>query len=247
MDSSDKDEALKMLLDLAGELGRAPSRKDFADKYGVQCCNKIWRNWNHWPEFVTEAGLDAASIKHCRAMFSDAELFKMVNDLAEKLGRVPSRKDFLALDGMFSGQALNQRFGPWCNFLKAAGLKQTKCTDAYLIRQAKMLTDKLGRTPSPKDFDENVPAAKARECVKRFGSWKNYLAAAGLRRRKYTKAELIRQLQEMTQELGRVPTSTEFNVSRKSASTMSCVRQFGSWNHFLEAAGLPVIYNKRVS
>lgn len=247
MDDSDRNEAMKMLLDLANELGRTPSRNDFADKYGAKRCIGIWRNWDHWSDFVIEAGLDTVSIKHCRAMFSDTELFKKVNDLAEQLGRVPSRKDFLALDGMFSGQALNRRFGPWKNFLKAAGLKQQRCTDAYLIRQAILLTEKLGRTPSAKDFNENVPGVNARECIRRFGSWANYLAAAGMRRRKYSKGELIRQLQEMTQELGRVPTSTEFNISRKSASTMSCVRQFGSWNHFLEAAGLPVIHSKKVS
>ena len=247
MDSNSKEEAFRMLLYLADELGRTPSRKEFSDEYGVQCSHKIWRNWKHWSKFVTEAGLDTASIKVRQEAFSDTELFEMAHGLAEKLGRVPTRKDFLALDGMFTGQALSQRFGPWSNFLKAAGLKQPKCSNAYLIRQAKMLTEKLGRTPSAKDFDEYVPAVKARECIKRFGSWTNYLAAAGMRRRKYSKSELIRQLQEMAQEFGRVPTSTEFNNNRKSASTMSCVRQFGSWNRFLVAAGLPVIYNRKVS
>jgi hypothetical protein len=57
-------------------------------------------------------------------------------------------------------------------------------------------------------------------------------------RKRYTKAELIKQVQGYAAELGRTPTSPEFEANNNTASAITVAKYFGGWVEFLEAAGL---------
>ena len=60
----------------------------------------------------------------------------------------------------------------------------------------------------------------------------------------WSRDELIVQVQMLAKELGRTPTIKEFDQDPRTASFHTVVNRFGSWNKFLEAAGLKV-NNKR--
>lgn len=78
--------------------------------------------------------------------------------------------------------------------------------------------------------------------VKRFGGWRKALSCAGFDPSKaqllYQDSDLLDELKRVAQQLGRTPSSTEFNEhSQMSASTVS-QRFGGSWATACRAAGL---------
>ena len=54
---------------------------------------------------------------------------------------------------------------------------------------------------------------------------------------KLTREELIQQLLDLAEELGRTPKYMEFRYDPRTASYYVIRREFGNWNNFLEAAG----------
>lgn len=114
----------------------------------------------------------------------------------------------------------------------------SRYTKEELIKILQKKAKELGRSPKQKEVKQS-------ETIKRvFGSFNKGLEAAGLTTRKksdqiYTKEELIAILQQKSKELGRVPKQKEV----KQCGTI--VRQFGSFNNGLEAAGLVVERIKR--
>ena len=114
-------------------------------------------------------------------------------------------------------------------------------TDEDLFEQARMLARELGRTPKKLEFDIDDRTASSKLCEDRFGSWKQFIILAGLSPRKptgFTDEEIIGQLLSLARDLGRLPTSMEFKNSKKTTSLTTCYKHFGSWEGFLEAAGL---------
>lgn len=72
------------------------------------------------------------------------------------------------------------------------------------------------------------------------------LAETGLRPNKIGHAgdlldeDLILQIRELARELGRTPTMQEFNECKDTVSVMTTLKHFGSWNAFLQEAGLAI-------
>lgn len=61
----------------------------------------------------------------------------------------------------------------------------------------------------------------------------------------YTRDELIEQLKQKAQELGRTPKASEVNADNKMAAATTLANTFGTYNNALEAAGLEAIQYKR--
>ncbi|MBO1305700.1 hypothetical protein JZO70_05995 [Enterococcus sp. 669A] len=72
--------------------------------------------------------------------------------------------------------------------------------------------------------------------VSRYGSWKSFLQAAGLKldypEDTVSDEHLIMLVQKKAAELGRSPTTKEFGYSSLA------MKRYGSWRHFLQVAGL---------
>ena len=177
--------------------------------------------------------------------WSDEELITQVQMLAKELGRTPSKREFYKDPRIASAYTASSRFGSWNKFLEAAGLEanqvKTKVSDEELITQVQMLAKELGRTPSKREFYKDPRIASAYTASSRFGSWNKFLEAAGLKTNKRTdiaNEELIAQVQMLAKELGRTPTYREFDKDPRIASADTASSRFGSWNKFLEAAGL---------
>ena len=110
-----------------------------------------------------------------------------------------------------------------------------------MIRQVQMLAKELGRAPMLKEFHDDRRVASINTVRKYFSYWNDFLKEAGLEvayRRNYSGDEMIRQVQMLAKELGRIPTCMEFNNDPRLACYGTVRRYFGGWNDFLEYAKL---------
>ena len=131
--------------------------------------------------------------------------------------------------------------------------KVVEYTHEELIQQLRNEFDRFGRAPTGRDIDEaskEKRTASSNTFRQAFGSWNKALKAAGLEvlhRRSYSKAELIQQLKDEFERLGRVPTTkdiTSTSKENKTASSGTFQNVFGSWKKALEAAGLEVTWKR---
>ena len=116
-----------------------------------------------------------------------------------------------------------------------------------LIEQLKTLHEKLGRVPTSGDVNKSSKAghtANVSTFASVFGSFNNALSAAGLQANKvgkYTKKELILQLQTLSVELGRTPSGEmldELAKEGRCANSSTFRTHFGSLGDAFAAAGL---------
>jgi len=131
---------------------------------------------------------------------------------------------------------------------------RTGYTREMLIQQLRKLAQELHRVPQYRDvarLSREGRCASEKTFVEFFGSFNAALRAAGLKVARvvgYTKADLIRQLQELAVEIGRTPMYEEVRAASaakrsdsfgvKFASAGAYNRVFGSWQAGITAAGL---------
>ncbi|MFB7351122.1 homing endonuclease associated repeat-containing protein [Bacillus thuringiensis] len=211
-----KEELIKIIQEKARELHRAPKSIE------IKQSTSIYRKFGSWNKVLEAAGL--ATYK--RECFTKEDCIVLIQEKAKALGRIPKIEEMTKISIIY------KKFGSWKKALEAAGLATYKreCftkEDCIVLIQEKAKA--LGRTPKIEEM------TKISIIYKKFGSWKKALEAAGLpalKKRGYTKEELIEIIQEKARELHRAPKSTEIKQST------SIYRKFGSWNKVLEAAGL---------
>ncbi|MBC2148071.1 homing endonuclease associated repeat-containing protein [Listeria booriae] len=111
--------------------------------------------------------------------------------------------------------------------------KMKRYSNEYLIEEIQLLAKRLGHTPRAKDFKHYNTASS------RFGSWKNFIEAAGLPAHKARKTksinsryELAKAAQEQAMTLRRAPSSYEFKY------THIVYEYFSSWDEFIKFTGL---------
>lgn len=121
----------------------------------------------------------------------------------------------------------------------------------FLLAELKRVAHELGKMPTMSEF-RKLAAVSPETLVNRFGSWADALASAGFDPAKaritYYDLDMIEELRRVAEELGRTPSTTEFNqMSGFSASTVS-QRFGGSWEAACRAADLkPFVSTSRSS
>ncbi|MBO1306312.1 hypothetical protein JZO70_09080 [Enterococcus sp. 669A] len=202
---------------MAAELGRIPTNKEFKQKHTAVS------RYGSWNEFLCQAGLKP---KRSETTLSNEKLISLIQELAAKLGHVPSAEEFLHTKGA------TYRFGGWIKFLQEAGFDLSKfdrrLSNQELIELVQLKAAELGRSPIVREFQYGQMAAS------RYGTWGKFMESAGLKsfKARLSYSELIELLLERTAELGRVPKKEEFEFSKRA------INKFGSWNTFLVDAGL---------
>ena len=155
---------------------------------------------------------------------------------------MPTKAEFNADKRTASADTAKNRFESWNKFAEAAGLEVAVIDTSKegLIKQLQMLAKELGRVPTIKEFKADKRTASDDTARNRFESWSKFVEAAGFEVAVIdtSKEGLIRQLQMMTEELGRVPTKAEFNANKRTASASTAKNRFESWSKFVKAAGL---------
>ena len=239
------EELIAQIRILATELGRTPTGREFDENPNTASTHTATAHFGSWNQFLEAAGLEVNQRMYNTV--TDQKLIAQVQMLAEELGKVPSSTEFNKDPRTPNATTAISHFGSWNKFLEAAGLEVNRrmcntVTDQKLIAQVQMLAEELGKVPSSTEFNRDPRTAGVTTVIRNFGSWNKFLEAAGLKvnQRNITDKELIAQIQMLAKELGKVPSRPEFNKDPRTASATTVGSHFGSWNKFLEAAGLKV-------
>ena len=176
-----------------------------------------------------------------------AELQRLEGDL----GRTPRVRD-MEKDGKYAFTTYQDRFGSWKKAIDAAGIDRPEMelpiSDDELLEELDRLADEYGAPPTIEDVREHsgVPSPIYED---RFSTFESAVEAAGYdpattkqdsgREPEFSDGELIATLQELAEELGRSPTSTDVSTHTDYSRSPFYNRLGSSWEEILAAADLP--------
>jgi len=123
-----------------------------------------------------------------------------------------------------------------------AGIRK-RYSDAEILGQLKACAERLGRSPTMREFAEDAGTTiHPQTVIERFGSWNRAKRAAGLVPRRFaTKEELLRCLRDLGEKLGRTPTAKDVDANRGIVPSKSLYwHTFGSLTNALREAGFDV-------
>ena len=123
-----------------------------------------------------------------------------------------------------------------------AGIRK-RYTDEEILRQLRESAERLGRSPTMREFAGDAQATvHPQTVIEHFGSWNAAKRRAGLVPRRFaTREELLGQLQALGDELGRTPTARDIDARKGSMPSKSLLwHTFGSLAGALREAGYDV-------
>ncbi len=123
-----------------------------------------------------------------------------------------------------------------------AGLRR-RYTNDEILEELRGSAERLGRSPTMREFADDAGARiHPQTVIEHFGTWNAAKRAAGLFPRRFlTRDDLLAQLRELGEELGRTPRTSDLTARRRtmpSASTYT--HTFGSLANALREAGFDV-------
>lgn len=126
--------------------------------------------------------------------------------------------------------------------------------EASIIAEIQRVATRLGPAPITQDAFQEVARVSPSTCVRRFGGWREALAAAGLedryagrpisermrdqRARALTREDIIAELQKAARKIGRDTVTRKDVLRHTQLGERLILNRFGSWQTALEAAGL---------
>ena len=123
-----------------------------------------------------------------------------------------------------------------------AGIRK-RYSDEQILAELQASAKRLGRSPTMREFaaDEET-TVHPQTVIEHFGSWNNAKREAGLVPRRFaTRAELLRLLTELGEELGRTPTAKDIDSRKGRIPSKSLYwHTFGSLTGALREAGFDV-------
>jgi hypothetical protein len=123
-----------------------------------------------------------------------------------------------------------------------AGLRR-RYTDEEILDELRASAARLGRSPTMREFAADEQASvHPQTVIEHFGTWNAAKRAAGLTARRFiSREEMLRQLQDLGEELGRVPTARDVQEARGRVASKSLIwHTFGSLTSALREAGFDV-------
>jgi hypothetical protein len=123
-----------------------------------------------------------------------------------------------------------------------AGIRK-RYTDEQILAELKDCAERLGRSPTMREFAaDKQTTVHPQTVIEHFGSWNRAKRKAGLVPRRFaTREELLVLLQELGEELGRVPTARDIDERRGRLPSKSLYwHTFGSLTNALREAGFDV-------
>jgi hypothetical protein len=123
-----------------------------------------------------------------------------------------------------------------------AGIRK-RYTNEQILDELRACAERLGRSPTMKEFAADPETTvHPQTVIEHFGSWNKAKREAGLVPRRFaTREELLRQLRELGERLGRVPTAKDIDAHRGAVPSKSLYwHTFGSLSAALREAGFDV-------
>ena len=123
-----------------------------------------------------------------------------------------------------------------------AGIRK-RYSNEEILEQLRACAERLGRSPTMREFEADPETTvHPQTVIQHFNSWNEAKRKAGLVPRRFAQpADLIRQLRELGDELGRPPTAKDLDTHRDSMPSKSLYwHMFGSLKNALREAGFDV-------
>ena len=123
-----------------------------------------------------------------------------------------------------------------------AGLRR-RYTDDEILAELRASATRLGRSPTMREFAADPEASvHPQTVIEHFGTWNAAKRAAGLQPRRFiSRDELLAQLRDLGDELGRTPTVRDIEERRGRMASKSLIwHTFGSLAAALKEAGFDV-------
>jgi HNH endonuclease len=123
-----------------------------------------------------------------------------------------------------------------------AGLRR-RYTNDEILEELRGAAERLGRSPTMREFAQDPEArVHPQTVIEHFGTWNAAKRAAGLYPRRFlTREDLLAQLRELGDELGRTPKTSDLASRRRSLPSASLyAHTFGSFTNALREAGFDV-------
>lgn len=123
-----------------------------------------------------------------------------------------------------------------------SGLRR-RYTDDEILTELRASAERLGRSPTMREFAADPEATvHPQTVIEHFGTWNAAKRAAGLQPRRFiSRDELLTQLGELGEELGRTPTVRDIEARRGRMASKSLIwHTFGSLAAALKEAGFDV-------
>ena len=123
-----------------------------------------------------------------------------------------------------------------------AGLRR-RYTDEEILAELRASAARLGRSPTMREFAADPEASvHPQTVIEHFGTWNAAKRAAGLQPRRFiSREELVAQLRELGEELGRTPTVRDIEERRGRMASKSLIwHTFGSLAAALNEAGFDI-------
>jgi hypothetical protein len=123
-----------------------------------------------------------------------------------------------------------------------AGMRR-RYSDDEILSELKECAKRLGRSPTMREFEgDRRVHIHPQTVIERFGSWNTAKRTAGLKTRRFaTREELLDELRDLGEELGRTPSGGDLQRHRASMHSKSLYwHTFGSLRNALREAGFDV-------
>lgn len=123
-----------------------------------------------------------------------------------------------------------------------AGIRK-RYSNEEILEQLRACAERLGRSPTMREFAGDPDAGvHPQTVIEHFGTWNAAKRAAGLQPRRFiSREELVTQLRELGEELGRTPTVRDIEERRGRMASKSLIwHTFGSLAAALKEAGFDV-------
>lgn len=230
--------------------GIAPSIKSY-QRIGEVPVHTVLQIYDSWTEAVSDAGVERPPHSRMespwRAKFeseySREELLEWIQLYVREYGEVPRKEDVYSWPGP-KWPAYREKFESWQRAVRLAGFEPQKpksLSKADVARQLRRFVNHEG-TVSSQEFQEHLCTCSSQTVVRKFGSFRKGLEAAGIEVEEYSsgyysKRELVREIRWFVENCDS-RSSVKFDNHSETCSLSTIQRRFGSWREGVEAAGL---------
>lgn len=155
--------------------GRAPLTQEWE---GPPSSTTIASRFGSWTEALIKAGIYTRHHRK-KTKYSERELIQFLRDAKEKLGRPPTSEKLDSLEEFPAATTFVKRFGSWSKALEKAGFdvqrrgenKGKRYSDRMILHKLRRVIEKLGETPTIRQWNERYTPPSTSTICNRFESW----------------------------------------------------------------------------
>jgi len=249
--------------ELSKELGRAPTYREFNQKYGGAYYAIIEGRYDHgittWNQFLAHRGFEPYNEM---GKWTPQAIDKAFDELGKGLGRIPTSREFgdkySGAWGAITKGRYDSNITTWNQFLTHKGFRpyaeKDKWTPQAIDEAFDELSKELEKTPTQREFGKKCGGAPGAIIRGKYDpgitTWSQFLAHKGIelyqyhRGYKWTPQAIDEAFDELSKDLGRRPTSIEFGDKYSGAWDAIIKGRYdhgvATWNQFLAHRGIEV-------